>query len=175
MIGRRTIRIALVGLPGAGKSTVGQLLADRLGWKYFDCDAEMQTRAGASIADWVAARGWDAFRRHEREILADALSGECCLIATGGGVVEDENNRVALAAASTVVWLDAPPGVLLARLGNAEDRPLLAGDPLTRLTELAERRNPFYAELADIRVDASGPTEQVLATIMQSLRPEESI
>ncbi len=147
---------AMIGLPGSGKTTVGKLLADELSWAFFDCDAVFEAQAGADITGWVAEYGWAAFRARESALLASALAGDGVVIATGGGVVEDAKNRAMLAASATVVWLDAPLDVLVERVGAAEDRPLIAGAPRERLRELAERRNPLYAELADLRLDASG-------------------
>ncbi|MGH8273169.1 MAG: shikimate kinase [Gammaproteobacteria bacterium] len=160
----------MIGLPGAGKTTVGRLLADELDWKLFDCDAAFEAEAGAAIADWVAEHGWSAFREREGEILVAVLALDRCVISTGGGAVEDKKNRDALAVSATVVWLDAPPEVLAARVDTAKDRPLLAQLPGPRLAELARWRNPLYAALADIRVDATVPASEVAARIVGSLR-----
>lgn len=162
--------IALIGLPGAGKTTVGRLLAEAFGWGFYDCDAAFESEAGARIADWVAANGWAAFRERERALLTCALARKKIVIATGGGAVEDEESRAALAAFATVVWLDAPPAVLTDRVGSAHGRPLLAGNPGGRLAELAERRLPLYGALADVRIDAAGSDPaQVTACIMHEL------
>lgn len=163
--------IALIGLPGAGKTTVGRLLADELDWAFYDCDAVFEAEAGARIADWVAENGWAAFRKRERVLLAAALERTKIVIATGGGAVEDEKSRAALAASATVVWLDAPPAVLADRVGSAHGRPLLAGDPGGPLAELAERRLPLYGALADVRIDVAGsdPAQLVAACIMREL------
>lgn len=165
-------KIALIGLPGAGKTTAGRLLAVALGWAFYDCDNAFETEVGEDIAAWVAANGWAAFRERERVLLAAALGRERLVIATGGGAVEDEANRTVLAASATLVWLDAPPRVLAGRLGTAADRPLLAGDPSRRLAELAERRRPLYGALANVRIDVAGcDPAQVVACIMRELDP----
>jgi shikimate kinase len=166
-------RVVLIGLPSTGKTTVGDWLADEFGWMFFDCDSAFESETGTSIVDWTAEHGWPAFRQHESEILERALKRERVVVSSGGGCVESQRNRTALATA-TVVWLDAPLDVLLSRLGAAADRPLLAGDPRARLGELAARRKPLYAELADICVEASGTAEEVVGAIMEALLPDES-
>lgn len=140
-------------MPGCGKSTVGRLLAAQLGRVFVDCDAAFEVEVGQSIAEWVAEQGWSALRERESKLLGEALSRNDCVIATGGGVVEDEQNRSALAEHSMVVWLDAPLDALVARLGEAADRPLLVAAPRERLESFAERRNPLYGALADLRID----------------------
>ncbi len=162
-------RIALIGLPGAGKTTVGRLLAEELGWMFSDCDAAFETETGGRIADWVATNGWLAFRAREHELLASALGRTKIVIASGGGAVEEVGNRTALAVA-TVVWLDAPPAVLAERLGAASDRPLLADAPAARIAELSDRRKSLYAALADVRTDvADCDPPGATARIMQAL------
>lgn len=162
--------IALIGLPGAGKTTVGRLLAGELGWTFYDGDAAFESEAGARLAEWVAANGWAAFRKWEHALLTSALGRTKLVIATGGGAVEDEESRAALAESAVVVWLDAPPAVLAGRVGAAEGRPLLAGNPGGRLAELSERRRPLYTALADVRIDVTGfDPAQVTACIMRKL------
>jgi shikimate kinase len=156
-------RTALVGLPGSGKTTVGRLLAKELGWTFFDCDSAFEAKAGASISDWVAEHGWPAFRARESMILAAALKRDKVVIATGGGVVEDEKNRAALAARATIVWLDAPLEVSQARLASSHERPLLADDPAARLAELAARRNPLYRQIADLTINVADRSPQTIA------------
>jgi len=172
LTGLRKARIALVGLPGTGKTTVGHLLAEALGWAFFDCDAAFECQERASIITWVQAHGWAAFRECEGEILGRVLKREHVVVSTGGGVVENDKNRSVLAAA-TVVWLDAPLEVLRPRLGDAASRPLLADDPSARLAELAARRNPLYAEVAELRVDvADGDPADAANVIMRELAPD---
>ncbi len=120
----------LVGMMGSGKSTVGRLCAAALDRPFVDLDAEVERLGGRSIADLFAAEGEDGFRRRESEALAGvAASGVPSVVACGGGVVLDAPNRGRLRSAGVVVWLDAPPPALAARLGRGEGRPLLGAAP----------------------------------------------
>lgn len=150
--------IALVGLSGTGKSTIGPLLAAHLGLgDSVDVDREVERRFGASVAEIFSRDGEAAFRRSESDVLAEALGGPPVVIATGGGVVLDRDNRVRLRSQATVVWLRAEPGHLAERLTDtAEARPLLAGDPKFALDRLASEREALYAEVADRIVDVDG-------------------
>ncbi|MDN5863703.1 MAG: shikimate kinase [Gammaproteobacteria bacterium] len=163
-------RLALVGLPGSGKTTVGRLLAHRLGFGFCDCDARFETDTGWTIGAWVAENGWPAFRARESDLLLAVLKRDQCVIATGGGVVEYEKNRSALAGRSRVVWLDAPIAVLQSRLSSAPARPLLGGKPNRLLADLARQREPLYREIADFVVAAGseGP-EGVVDRVVHGL------
>jgi len=142
--------IALVGLPGVGKSTLGALLAEQLGWEVRDTDALLESRMGCRISDYVASRGWAVFRHEESCLLSEVVGFHRSVLATGGGIVEKEENRRLLGTRTRVVWLRAGSATLLARLGeNGDDRPLLRDDPDRNLRELALRRNRWYAELAE--------------------------
>ncbi|GAC1548741.1 MAG: hypothetical protein NVS2B7_24700 [Herpetosiphon sp.] len=170
--------IALVGLSGSGKSTVGPLLAARLGWHFVDTDASIATNTGATIGAIFDSAGEAAFRRLESEALAAALK-PYTVVATGGGVLESGSNRAMLAERAIVVWLAASPTTLTSRLGDANDRPLLAGDLLTRLTDLADRRSATYAAAADciIKVDHRTPGEATadIQQLWDRLRPRGEI
>jgi shikimate kinase len=149
--------IALVGLSGAGKSTVARALAQRLAMPVADSDAMLAAREGMPTAALLTARGEPAFRELEAAALADALGGAPQIVATGGGIVLREANRALLRARALVVWLDAPDTVLLARL-RADDyeRPLLAGDAAARLAALRAARAPRYAAVARLRISTAG-------------------
>lgn len=164
--------VVLCGLSGAGKSTVGKLVAAALNRPFVDIDAIVEREAGVSIATLFARDGEAAFRAHEREVASRWLaSAEPVVISLGGGALENDAT-LADAREHFLVWLDAPVELLVGRL-RRDDRPLLAGDPLGRLTELAARRRPRYAQAA-LRVDASSESDAVAAQIAAAFgRPAE--
>lgn len=149
--------LVLVGPMGAGKSVVGRRLAARLGLPFIDLDEEIGKAARATIGDIFQREGEAAFRDRERAALAQALSGEHQVIATGGGVVLDFHNREMLHGRAWVAWLSADVGTQLQRLEGCTDRPLLqvAGRE-ARLRELKARRDDKYALVADLRVVTDG-------------------
>lgn len=161
---------ALVGLMGAGKTSVGRLLAPRLGLPFHDSDDTVANAAGMSVGELFAHQGEPAFRALERSALMRLLAGERSVIATGGGAVTEPETRQALRGRAFTIWLDATPSVLAARLADSEERPLLSdGDPEAVLDRLAEQRRPFYAT-ADLRVgtdelDAAEVAELIIATL----------
>ncbi|NNF52849.1 MAG: bifunctional shikimate kinase/3-dehydroquinate synthase [Acidimicrobiales bacterium] len=142
--------VVLVGLMGSGKSTVGRALAVRTGVPFLDLDQVIVQRAGLTIPELFAAEGEDGFRVRETAALKDALFQDGpTVVATGGGVVTTESNRDALRRGNaTVVYLEASPMELSARLGKDPDRPLLGDDPLGSLTELLEERADLYEAVA---------------------------
>jgi shikimate kinase/3-dehydroquinate synthase len=160
----RTVdRIALVGLPGSGKSSVARALARRRGWRLADLDATVEAKCGRSVGAVFASEGEAGFRRREAAALEEALAEDGPVVVDcGGGIVSAPGARRRLAEACTVVWLDGSDRELLARLGEAADRPLLAGDPPARLAALRAARQPLYAEVALLRVDVGeGDVEDI--------------
>lgn len=155
--------VVLVGLMGAGKTTVGRLLAARLDVPHVDLDALIEAREGRSVGEIFAADGEPAFREIERRELAAAMNAGACVVSTGGGVVELEENRRVLHSARFVAWLDAPTAALAARVGGGAGRPLLAEGAETVLGRLADRREAWYASVADLRVDTSDRTPEEVA------------
>src|SRR6476661_214716 len=146
--------LVLVGLMGAGKTTVGRRCAKQLERAFVDLDDLIMTHAAMSIEDIWRERGEDRFREVEREVVVDVCASPVPLvIACGGGTVVDAENRRRLREVGTVVWLRAPTSVLAARVGNDARRPLLAGDPAGALARLAEVRADAYAAAADAVVD----------------------
>jgi len=147
-------RVVLVGMMGAGKTTVGRQLAARLGWRFLDSDAMVEASTGSTVAELFGAHGEEAFRAEETRVLAEALSadGPAVVSAAGGTVLAAENRRL-LATVGAVVWLRADPTTLAARVGTGAGRPLLDGDPAAALAELDAVRRPLYGEVADVTVD----------------------
>jgi len=148
--------VVLIGLMGAGKTTVGRLLSDRLGIRHVDLDDAVEALDGRTVAQIFASDGEAAFRRVERAALVKVLSEGPCVLSTGGGVVENEENRDDLRAAGVVVWLDAPVAVLAERVSGSADRPLLAGGASDSLARLDARRRGWYESVAHVSVDTAG-------------------
>jgi shikimate kinase len=166
--------IALVGLSGAGKSSVGRGLTARLGWPLLDTDALVAQAAGCGVAQIFAEEGEARFRDLEAAALRAALESAPAIVATGAGVVLRAENRALLRARAFVVWLDAPTAALVARLrAHDEARPLLqGGDPAARLEALRAARAALYAEVADVRVETDGQgIEQICEVILLALGP----
>jgi shikimate kinase len=160
--------VYLVGMPGSGKSTVGQELAGRLGVPFVDLDDEIEREAGKSIREVFADDGEPAFRALEAQVLTKAAASDPSVVACGGGVVIEPANRITLRATGHVVFLDTPLEVLRRRVRPAADRPLIhAEGDLERL--LAERE-PAYREFSSHVVDGSGTPAEVAAAIERELR-----
>ena len=157
--------IVLVGFMGAGKTTVGRLLAARLGVPFLDSDEVLEARAGRSIAAVFATDGEAAFRRLERQTIASLLDGPEAVLAVGGGALQDGSTRQVLSA-HTVVYLAASLEVLRARVGDDPSRPMLAR---AGVDELYARRLPLYEQVADVVVESAGSPEQVVETVLRAL------
>jgi shikimate kinase len=146
--------VVLIGLSGSGKSTVGKLLAARIGLPFLDTDRIIEERTSTTIADLFASQGEQRFRDVEAAVVAIAC-GQAAVVATGGGAVLREANRRAMRKGNLVVWLDPPLDILARRLvahQHGEVRPLLEGDIELRLAELNEQRRHLYAGTAHARV-----------------------
>lgn len=158
--------LVLTGLMGAGKSTVGQLLAERLKFAYIDLDREIERAARKSVAEIFTQDGEAAFRDLETQTLR-ALGGiQQAVIASGGGAPLRPENRVLMREIGDIVWLAVSPETAFARV-RASDRPLLqVADPLGRLRALAAEREPAYAD-CDLRVDANADAAQVVEAILK--------
>jgi shikimate kinase len=152
----------LVGPPGAGKSTVGELLADRLGTTFRDTDADITARAGRSIAEIFIEDGEPAFRALERAAVRQALAEHEGILALGGGAVADAGTR-GLLAGHRVVFLDVGLSEAAARVGLNRDRPLLLGNVRSRLRTLLDERRPYYLEVATATVATDGLSAQQVA------------
>jgi shikimate kinase len=162
--------IVLVGLMGVGKSTVGRRLAIRLAVPFVDADHEIESAAGMSITEIFAHYGEPYFRDGERRVIARLMDGTPKVIATGGGAFVNDETRALILAQSTAIWLNAHPDVLAERVKRRDTRPLLRGrDPRRVLADLAEQRDPFYAQ-AHIHISSQrGPHETTVAAIMKAI------
>ncbi len=141
--------IALVGLMGSGKSTIGRRLACAMGRPFADADSEIEQAAGRSVSDIFAELGEPAFRDGERRVIARLLAGPPHVLATGGGAFAQDDTRAVFRAGAVVVWLKCDLAVLARRVARKDTRPLLHGrDALEVLEAQAEIRHPHYA-LAD--------------------------
>jgi shikimate kinase len=156
--------IFLVGLMGAGKTTIGRLLARRLKLRFFDSDLEIERRCGVKIPLIFEIEGEAGFRAREEHVIGELSALEGIVLATGGGAVLAADNRRRLAVRGTVVYLNARPEDLYERVRHDRNRPLLAtGDPLARLRQLHTERDALYRGVADLVVDTGGQSVQVLA------------
>ncbi|MEU3854738.1 shikimate kinase [Streptomyces sp. NPDC029554] len=163
--------VVLVGPMGVGKSTVGRLLAERLGVSYRDTDDDIVAAQGRTIAEIFAGEGEDAFRAIEARAVARALAGHGGVLALGGGAVLDAGTR-ALLAGLPVVFLDVDAGEAVRRIGRDPGRPLLAGDPRRRWRALAEARRSLYTQVARAVVDTTGRAPAgVVEAVLAALAP----
>ena len=157
-------RVLLVGMMGSGKTTVGRILAQRLGYPHVDSDEQVRRATGKTVAEIFETSGEAAFRAHEKQALAEALSSDGpVVVSVAGGAVLDPDNRRRLRQAGLVVWLKAGMPTLAQRVVGADHRPLLDDDPLAALTRLYRDRRPLYQEVADVVVDVEGLTPEETA------------
>src|SRR5581483_1352324 len=159
-------RIALVGLPGGGKSTVGRHLAKILDLRFVDTDAQIEKQIGTSIRALFESHGEECFRDLEQTTIDEVTQQPGCVIATGGGAVLREANRRALHDRATVIYLRSTPEELFRRLRHDTQRPLLqVKDPLGRLRELYRERDPLYRRCAHFVIETGRPSVQTLVNM----------
>ena len=156
-------RLLLVGMMGSGKTTVGHLAAQRLGWPHLDSDAEVEEATGKTVPEIFAEQGEAAFRVAETAALERALEVEPVVVSVAGGAVLDAGNRQLLHKSGTVVWLRAEVDTLAGRVGDGAGRPLLDGDTERALAELDAVRRLLYAQVADCVVDVDDKTPEQVA------------
>jgi shikimate kinase len=162
--------VALIGMMGAGKSSVGRRLAARLSVPFRDADTEIEAAAGCTVSEIFERFGEQNFRDGERRVIARLLGQPPHILATGGGAFTDPRTRADIKAQAVSIWLRAPVELLANRVQRRETRPLLKqGDPKEILTRLLTEREPIYAE-ADIQLDSEeGPHSVVVERIIAVL------
>lgn len=161
------VRIALVGLPGSGKSTIGRQLARRLGLAFLDTDHLIEQRLGCSIREYFEREGESSFRDIEQAIIDEVTLTHAGVISTGGGSVLRPANREHLHQRSQVVYLRSSPEEIFRRLRHDTNRPLLqVDDPLSRLRDLYEVRDPLYRETAHFVVEIGRPSAASLLNMV---------
>ncbi len=170
--------LVLVGLSGSGKTTVGRLVAGRLGWRFVDTDDEIRRRSGQTVQEVFRDRGEPYFRAIEAEVVQEACARVGHTIATGGGAVLDASNRACMLSGNVVVFLESPPEILAERLATSirrEPRPLLAGGEdrsrlVARLRQLADERSEHYRcahHVVQTETHTPGEVADVVARLVQ--------
>lgn len=163
--------VVLIGLMGAGKSTVGRRLARKLDLPFMDADHEIESAAGMSIPDIFSIYGEEYFRDGERRVIARLLQEGPLVLATGGGAFMNEETRARIAAAGVSIWLKADLDVLMQRVRKRSNRPLLqTPDPEGTMRKLMDARYPIYAQ-ADLTVEShEAPHDRVVADVIGALK-----
>jgi shikimate kinase len=164
---RRAKSIVLIGMMGAGKSSVGRCLQRRIDLDRFDTDEIIASKFELSIPEIFATHGEQRFRDAETEALRDLVASEAVIVVTGGGIVLREENVDLLKEMGTVVWLDAKEETLFERASRRGNRPLLQTEnPRATLSEMLRVRMPLYTKAADLRVDTTKLTHDEIADII---------
>lgn len=157
---------------GAGKTTTGRLLAERLHWRYLDSDDQIEKETGRTVPEIWKADGEAAFRREESRVLAEACASvDPVVVSVAGGAVLDQRNRELIRSSGLTIWLRADVATLTRRVGTGAGRPLLDDGPAAALTRLSAERQPLYTDLADLTfdVDRLSPP-QVVDAIVDAIR-----
>lgn len=161
------LKIACVGLPGSGKSTVGRQLARRLGLRFIDSDQVIEQRIGCSIREFFEREGEESFRDLEQLVIDELTQGESCVLSSGGGAVLRPLNRQHLRERTQVVYLHSSPEEVFRRLRHDQSRPLLqVADPLARLRDLYSARDPLYRETAHFVIETGRPSVASLVNMI---------
>lgn len=165
----KTRNLYLVGLMGAGKTTVGRSLARKLGRLFVDSDHAIEERTGVSVSTIFEIEGEEGFRKREEQMIIELAEEGGRVVATGGGVVIRKENRQQLRKSGFVVYLNVPPSLIISRLRNDKTRPLLqVTDPLARLEALLKDRDPYYREVADLVIEGGKlNTQSVVQRILR--------
>lgn len=174
----RERNIALIGFRATGKTTVGRILARELGLLFIDMDQHLSASAGREISCWVRLEGWASFRRAESELLRVLGTRTGLVVATGGGIILDPENRRALKEKFHTIWLNASPGTIQARMSadphtGAMRPPLSDLPPDEEIEKTLSERNPLYSATALIEIDAEGKSpEEIARHILAHLHAE---
>lgn len=159
--------IALIGLPGSGKSTVGRQLSRRLALPFFDSDHVIEQQLGCSIREFFEREGEEQFRNVEECVIDELTRQQQCVLSTGGGVILRAANRQHLHERGRVVYLNSSPDELFRRLRHDQNRPLLqVADPLSRLRDLHALRDPLYRETAHFVIETGRPSVATLVNMI---------
>lgn len=159
--------LSLVGLPGSGKTTVGRQLARRLRLRFVDSDHAIEARLGCSIREFFEREGESKFRDIEAEVIDELTQSHDCVVSTGGGAVLRPLNRANLHDRARVIYLKSTPEELYRRLRHDTNRPLLqVSDPMGRLRELFEQRDPLYREVAHFVLETGRPSVSTLVNMI---------
>ena len=167
------MNIVLIGYRGTGKSVVGRILAEKIGWPCIGMDAEIVDRAGISIPEIVDKEGWPGFRDRETQLAQDLSSRDGIIIDCGGGVIERSENMEALRARAVVFWLRASVDVIVKRIEGGAERPaLVEGKTFTEeIAEVLERRTPLYRASSHHEIETDDLTPVEIADRIISLLP----
>jgi shikimate kinase len=163
-------RLVLVGLPGTGKTTVARELASRWDVAAIDTDDALAVAVGRSVPDFLREVGDDEFRQREYEVLLEVLASDA-VVATGGGSVTLAPARACLVGEKTY-WLDCADEEIVTRVARG-DRPLLGDDPKASIARLRAQREPWYREVARVRIDASGSLDEVVNHVLDEVKGED--
>lgn len=163
--------VFLIGPPGAGKSTIGRMLAAKLGFDFLDTDHVIEQRTGADISWIFDVEGESGFRDREHQVLAEMVLETNVVVATGGGIVLRPENRSLLSALDVVVYLEASLQQLLVRTSKDKKRPLLqVENPSERIAALLAERSPFYESVCDLKINTDGHSpKSTVQTILQQI------
>lgn len=169
------MNIILIGFMGCGKTTIGKQLAEKIHYTFADTDSLIEAQAGMSIPDIFAALGEGHFRKHEADVCQQLLKHKSAVVATGGGIIINHNNRQLLRKAGKVIYLTVTPEQVMERVGDYTTRPLINyADPEKRLriiTELLTKRDPLYRNTADFVVETvSGRPEETVEAILDYMK-----
>jgi shikimate kinase len=167
------MNLYLIGFRCSGKSTIGRFLSNQLHLPFIDTDSVIMETCGSTIREWVAAHGWDSFRRLESDVMRDLSARSHQVVATGGGIVLYEQNIVAMKDAGSVVWLRIRPETAASRMARDPNsgmlRPGLSGnDPMIEIADLLRQRTPLYQKASDLTIDCDDSRPEQIADIILS-------